>query len=271
MAAAVCTHPLDTLKIRLQTATTKASLVRTVVSMIKSEGILTFYSGLSASLLRQATYSTARFAVYDGLKAYMVKQEKGPLPFYKQLLIGVVGGAAGGLIGSPADLVNVRMQDDGRLPVEQRRGYRNAFHGGYRIIKDEGPLALFRGLGPNVQRAMLMTASQVGSYDIIKQKMLESGYLKDNAFTHFLASTSAGLIATTVTSPVDVLKTRIMTAQAGTYKGTADAFVKVVGSEGFGALFKGWLPAFTRLGPHTVLTFIVYEQLRVVYAKYLAL
>jgi hypothetical protein len=98
------------------------------------------------------------------------------------------------------------MQDDGRLPVEQRRGYKNAIHGGYRIVKDEGLLAIFRGLGPNVQRAMLMTASQVGSYDIVKQQMLASGHFKDSASTHFLASTAAGLIATTVSGQYCLVK-----------------------------------------------------------------
>ncbi|KAJ3215705.1 Mitochondrial dicarboxylate transporter [Dinochytrium kinnereticum] len=261
MFSALCTHPLDTLKIRLQTSTVQSSLVRTTVDIISKEGVLALYAGVSASLLRQATYSTVRFGAYDYLKSKLDARDN----FYKQLFAACVGGAAGGIVGSPADLTNVRMQNDGKLPVEKRRGYKNAFHGIYRIATDEGASALFRGLGPNVQRAILMTASQVVSYDVIKLQMLSTGFFKDNLVTHFGASLSAGLIATTVCSPIDVLKTRIMAAEGKPYSGVTDAFVKILRSEGPSAFLKGWIPSFTRLGPHTIITFIAYEQLKTWY------
>ncbi|KAJ3092301.1 Mitochondrial dicarboxylate transporter [Quaeritorhiza haematococci] len=261
MAAAACTHPLDLLKVRMQTATTKASLVGTVVGMVRNEGLLAFYAGLSASLLRQATYSTARFGVYDAVKARLV-DENGKISPARGLLAGILGGCAGGMVGTPADLVNIRMQNDGKLPLEQRRGYRNVFDGLIKIAKDEGPTALFRGMGPNVQRAILMTASQVTSYDQIKQGLLSTPYFKDNIVTHFSSSLLAGLIATTVTSPIDVIKTRIMTAKGVAYKSSADAAVKIFKAEGFSAFFKGWIPSYSRLGPHTMLTFIFYEQIK---------
>ncbi|TPX38374.1 hypothetical protein SmJEL517_g00193 [Synchytrium microbalum] len=260
--AAVVTHPLDTMKVRLQTSTTKASLVRMVATIIKQEGLTALYAGLTASLLRQATYSTARFGVYDTLKPMLGTDEKGNSSFLAQLTAGVAGGFVGGIVGSPADLTNVRMQNDGRLPPAERRNYKNAIDGLFRIAKDEGPLGLFRGIGPNVTRGVLMTASQVATYDAIKQGLLATPYFKENIVTHFTASTLAGLIATTVTSPIDVIKTRVMSGKPGLYKSTADAFVKIVKNEGPMALFKGWVPAFARLGPHTIVTFIIYEKIK---------
>lgn len=44
-----------------------------------------------------------------------------PLPFYKKLLIAGSAGAVGGVFGTPGDLINVRMQNDIKLPPEQRR------------------------------------------------------------------------------------------------------------------------------------------------------
>ncbi len=38
----------------------------------------------------------------------------------------------------------VRMQADGKLPPEQRRGYKNVFDGLFRITKEEGFLNMFR-------------------------------------------------------------------------------------------------------------------------------
>ncbi|TPX45825.1 hypothetical protein SeMB42_g03776 [Synchytrium endobioticum] len=260
--AAVVTHPLDTMKVRLQTSTTNASLVITAANIIRQEGLMTLYSGLSASLLRQATYSTSRFGVYDTLKPMLGTDEKGNSSIMAQLTAAVAGGFIGGIVGSPADLTNVRMQNDGRLPPAEKRNYKNAVDGLFKIARDEGGLGLFRGIGPNVTRGVLMTASQVATYDAIKQSLLDTPYFNDNITTHFMSSTLAGFIATTVTSPIDVIKTRLMSAKPGIYESTADAFIKIVRSEGPMALFKGWRPAFVRLGTHTIATFMVYEQIK---------
>lgn len=43
---------------------------------------------------------------------------------------------------------------------------------------------------------------------------------------------------------------------------------QMIKTEGFGSLFRGWMPAFVRLGPHTIVTFIVLEQLKKSYKHY---
>lgn len=73
--------------------------------------------------------------------------------------------------------------------------------------------------------------------------------------------------------PTDICKTRIMSAAqsragiAPPYKGTVDAFVKIIRDEGPRALFKGWLPSYSRLGPQTILTFIFLEWMKDVYYR----
>lgn len=92
-------------------------------------------------------------------------------------------------------------------------------------------------------------------------QLLKTKYFKDNLLTHFTASLSAGVVATTITMPLDVLKTRLMNAKPGEYKSIFDCLkhVLMVGPAG---LFKGFIPAFVRLGPHTILTFVFLEQLK---------
>jgi solute carrier family 25 (mitochondrial oxoglutarate transporter), member 11 len=51
------------------------------------------------------------------------------------------------------------------------------------------------------------------------------------------------------------------------YKGAGDVLVKVVRNEGFFALWKGFTPYYARLGPHTVLTFIILEQMNTSYKQ----
>jgi len=43
----------------------KIGIVRQTANIIKADGILALYNGLSASLVRQLTYSTTRFAIYE--------------------------------------------------------------------------------------------------------------------------------------------------------------------------------------------------------------
>ena len=70
-----------------------------------------------------------------------------------------------------------------------------------------------------------------------------------------------GAIATTMTQPLDVLKTRAMNAKPGEFSGALD-LVRYTGRTGPMAFYKGYIPAFVRLGPQTILTFVFFEQLR---------
>ena len=77
----------------------------------------------------------------------------------------------------------------------------------------------------------------------------------------------AGFVATTVCSPVDVIKTRVMSAKEKA--GIWQLLSNIVKNEGFTWVFKGWVPSFIRLGPHTIATFMFLEQHKKLYRKYL--
>ncbi|KAJ2846393.1 hypothetical protein IWW36_004375 [Coemansia brasiliensis] len=262
-AANFFTHPLDLLKVRLQTTKGANGGLTTVVrSIISQQGVLGFYNGISAAVLRQMTYSMARFATYEELKKQMSNSD-GSLPFYRMAAAGITAGAVGGICGTPADIVLVRLQNDGSLPAAQRRNYKNAFDGLYRIARAEGPLGLFKGAVPNVSRAMLMTGAQLCSYDGFKQLLLSTPYFNEGLLLHFSASFLSGFVSTTITSPFDVVKTRVMNAgPQSPYRNLFQAMVLITKEEGVRALYKGWTPSFVRMAPQTILTFIFLEQFR---------
>ncbi len=64
----------------------------------------------------------------------------------------MISGCLGGIAGNPADVVLVRMATDSTLPEAKRRRYRNALDGIQRIIREEGVMALSRGLVPSTVR-----------------------------------------------------------------------------------------------------------------------
>jgi hypothetical protein len=63
--------------------------------------------------------------------------------------------------GAPADLVNVRMQNDCKLPKDQRRNYKHAIDGIVRIWREEGPKKLLNGKNPRFQFFMDISFIQV--------------------------------------------------------------------------------------------------------------
>ncbi|KAK7112808.1 mitochondrial dicarboxylate carrier-like [Littorina saxatilis] len=262
--AACCTHPLDLLKVHLQTQQSgKLNLIQMGIKVVKNDGIMGLYNGLSASVLRQLTYSMTRFAMYETAKKHL-QADGSQMPFYQKVLVAGVSGATGGLVGTPPDMVNVRMQNDVKLPKEQRRNYKHALDGLYRVVKEEGPLKSFNGATMASSRAVLVTIGQLACYDQIKLMMLKTGVFQDNIFLHLTCSTMAGTIATFLTMPLDVMKTRMMNAPPGTYA-TLMACAVDIAKAGPMGFFKGFIPAFVRLGPHTVLTFVFFEQIRQIF------
>ncbi|XP_044234606.1 mitochondrial dicarboxylate carrier isoform X2 [Ursus arctos] len=230
------------------------------LQVVRSDGILALYNGLSASLCRQMTYSLTRFAIYETVRDHVTKGSQGPLPFYKKVLLGSISGCIGGFVGTPADMVNVRMQNDMKLPPHQRRNYAHAVDGLYRVAREEGLKKLFSGASMASSRGMLVTVGQLSCYDQAKQLVLSTGYLSDGVLTHFVASFIAGGCATILCQPLDVLKTRLMNSK-GEYQGVLHCAVETA-KLGPLAFYKGLVPAGIRLMPHTVLTFVFLEQLR---------
>ncbi|XP_005624058.2 mitochondrial dicarboxylate carrier isoform X1 [Canis lupus familiaris] len=238
----------------------KLRMTGMALQVVRSDGILALYNGLSASLCRQMTYSLTRFAIYETVRDHVAKDSQGPLPFYKKVLLGSISGCIGGFVGTPADMVNVRMQNDMKLPPNQRRNYAHALDGLYRVAREEGLKKLFSGASMASSRGMLVTVGQLSCYDQAKQLVLSTGYLTDGVFTHFVASFIAGGCATILCQPLDVLKTRLMNSK-GEYQGVLHCAVETA-KLGPLAFYKGLLPAGIRLMPHTVLTFVFLEQLR---------
>lgn len=218
----------------------------TVAKIVRNDGLVGLYSGISASLLRQLTYSTVRFGVYEELKARYSEAGRDP-PFSRLVVMALGSGFLGGVAGNFADVLNVRMQHDAALPPHERRNYKHAVDGLVRMARHEGPMSCFRGWLPNSSRAAVMTAGQLATYDLFKRLLIKYTPMADTLTTHLSASFLAGLAAATATSPIDVIKTRVMSSNE------KQGILRLVGdiyrSDGIGWIFKGWVPSFLRLGP----------------------
>ncbi|KAF5191953.1 Mitochondrial carrier family [Thalictrum thalictroides] len=265
MLATCVIQPIDMVKVRIQLG--QGSAVQVSRNMIRNEGVGALYKGLSAGLLRQATYTTARLGSFRILtnKALAANDGK-PLPLYQKALCGLTAGAIGASIGSPADLALIRMQADATLPAAQRRNYTNAFNALYRIIQDEGVLALWKGAGPTVVRAMGLNMGMLASYD----QSVE--FFRDNlgfgeASTIVGASAVSGFFASACSLPFDYVKTQIQKMQPDAsgkypYTGSLDCVMKTLKSGGPLKFYTGFPVYCIRIAPHVMMTWIFLNQIQ---------
>ncbi|KAL1505281.1 hypothetical protein ABEB36_004879 [Hypothenemus hampei] len=276
MLASAVVQPLDLLKNRMQMsgqgAKTKEykTSFHVLTDIVRNEGVLTLYNGLSAGLLRQATYTTTRLGIYTWLFDLLSHDGKPP-NFAIKTSIAMLAGVCGAFVGTPADVALIRMTSDGRLPPDQRRNYKNVFDALIRMLKEEGLKTWWKGAVPTMARAMVVNAAQLATYSQSKQVILARSNLQDGIFIHFCASMISGLITSVASMPVDIAKTRIQnlkTVAGAQQTGPIQVLADIVQKEGFFALWKGFLPYYFRIGPHTVLTFIFLEQLNAAYRKF---
>jgi len=139
---------------------------------ISDQGIRSIYTGLSASLMRQMSYSLVRIGSYEEMKRRM--SANGQPSTGKLLLAAGAAGGLGGIAGNPAglpflhchlslgikwfaDIILVRMTSDSIRPPETRYNYRNGITGLISLVKDEGAKNLGRGLGTNAVCALSMS------------------------------------------------------------------------------------------------------------------
>ncbi|KAF2905618.1 hypothetical protein ILUMI_00556 [Ignelater luminosus] len=209
-SAAAC-FPLDLLKTRMQVfgeggKGPKITTFQLAKTIIRKEGILALYSGLSASIARQATYTGVRLGSFQTLIDYFTENGKPPNLIVK-CLCGVVSGAVGGIAGLPADVALTRMAADGNAPLEKRRNYKHVIDAIIRICNEEGFFALYRGLGPTIARAAIINIAQLVSYSQTKEVLLNYGLMQENIFCHTTSSVVSAFVSTVCVLPADIAKT----------------------------------------------------------------
>lgn len=119
ICAATVTHPIDTLKIRLQiqgeVGSTQHRAYKNIFQgffvVVHNEGVKGLYKGITASWMRESIYSSLRLGLYEPFKrALGADDSKKHTPFYLKFLAAGMSGFIGSALANPTDLLKVRMQ-----------------------------------------------------------------------------------------------------------------------------------------------------------------
>ncbi|KAJ0063765.1 hypothetical protein NL108_006712 [Boleophthalmus pectinirostris] len=269
--ADLVTFPLDTAKVRLQIQGESKSrdlqkkyrgVFGTIYTMVKTEGPRSLYSGLVAGLHRQMTFASVRIGLYDSMKQFYTRGS-GDVGIGTRILAGSTTGAMAVAFAQPTDVVKVRFQAQMRLPENGAvKRYDSTISAYKTIARDEGIRGLWKGCLPNIARNSIVNCSELVTYDIIKELILKYKLMADNMPCHFTAAFAAGFCTTIVASPVDVVKTRYMNSVLGQYTGAINCALTMLLKEGPTAFYKGFVPAFLRLGSWNIVMFVSYEQIK---------
>lgn len=270
--AETVTYPLDIVKTRLQiqgelkskNISNSNGMFRITVNIVKQEGFAKLWTGVTPAVYRHLVYTGCRLVFYEQFRD-AIKKNYNVFPLWLAVLVGSSSGALAQFIASPTDLVKVKMQADRQKSNEVKKGVYSTL---VQIYKDGGVKGLWRGSVVNVQRAALVNLGDLATYDLVKQYAMKKFNLNDDYKTHTLASICSGLIAATMGTPADVVKTRIMcqpidTNGKGTiYKSSFHCLQSTIFHEGFLGLYKGFWPTWLRMAPWSLTFWITYEQIR---------
>ncbi|KAK2719462.1 kidney mitochondrial carrier protein 1-like [Artemia franciscana] len=268
------TFPLDTTKTRLQIQGQRSDarfaelryrgMFHALFKISGEEGVRALYSGLGSAVLRQSTYGTIKFGIYYSLKDLIFPGAVDE-NLIANICCGILAGSVSSAIANPTDVLKVRMQACSRS--HKHISLIECFS---RIYREEGVRGLWKGVCPTAQRAAVITGVELPVYDGTKRYLINHGLTADTTTNHLISGAISSLAGAVASTPIDVIRVRLMnqklklnaTTRIVLYKGSVDCLLRTVKTEGFRALYKGFVPTFLRMGPWNLIFFVTYEQLK---------
>ncbi|MCO5611896.1 hypothetical protein L7F22_066155 [Adiantum nelumboides] len=282
-----CLHPLDTIKTKLQTrgaSNLYSGPLDVVVKTFKNQGILGFYSGISAVLVGSMFSSGVYFGTCELGKALLMQVPSFPV-FVVPPVAGAFGNIASSAILVPKELITQRMQAGAKG---------RSWEVFVKIIEKEGLKGLYTGYSAALVRNLPASVLSFSSFEYLKSAwMKRSGKNRLDPWQSVLSGALAGVISSALTTPLDVVKTRLMTQAraefykasyasptssmaaaelqaniaASTYKGITSTLRKIWLEEGWIGLTKGFVPRILYSACFSALGYFAFETARLALVK----
>lgn len=252
-------HPFDTVKTLMQNDTKKEykSAADCVSQLVKKEGPLAVYKGVTAPLAGTGIVFALYFVAYDSCER-VIRSVKGldaakPLSFGDVLICGGSTGVVGSLVLGPAELVKIGQQTAAQKGLDGGFG---ATCG--RLWAESGPRAFTRGLGATMLRDVPGSMAWFGAYEMTKQTLCEDPK-KPTVFQALCAGGMGGLGMWSFALPLDAVKTRVQ-ANLGARVSLAQAARSIFAESGAAGFYRGFLPVMMRAFPANAACFAAKES-----------
>ncbi|XP_029103188.1 solute carrier family 25 member 35 [Scleropages formosus] len=285
--ACLFTNPLEVVKTRMQLQGELQShgsyrvhyrnVFHAFYTIGKVDGLAALQKGLVPGLVYQLFMNGVRLGSYALMEASGYIHADGRVSAIRSTAAGAVAGVVGAFMGSPIYLVKTHLQSQSTSSIAVGHQYK---HQGMRhalmaIHREHGILGLWRGSSAALPRVSIGSAAQLSTFSASKELISDlQVFAKDS----WLVGLSAGMISSMVVvlamTPFDVVSTRLYnqavdhTGKGMLYQGFLDCFSKTLKKEGLMGLYKGLGASYFRLGPHTILSLLFWNELRKIYRLY---
>ncbi|XP_051749591.1 solute carrier family 25 member 45 isoform X1 [Ctenopharyngodon idella] len=256
-------HPLDTVKVRLQTQSVYRGIFDCVVKTYTQEGVHGFFKGMSFPVLSVALSNAVVFGSYSNALDYLDPSHRSSSdhsersPLTAVFTAGCFSGLTQLFVTAPIDLVKVRLQS-------QTTGYkyRGPTHCVAVILREDGVRGLFRGMGALALRDVPCYGLYFLPYEFTCRMLTEKGKQPGNNAV-LVAGGVAGVVTWACATPMDVVKARLQMSGGGgrVYSGLLHCITVSVREEGVRVFFKGLLLNSVRAFPVNAVTFLSFEML----------
>lgn len=318
LVAETGTLPLDLVKVRLQAnPQLYESPIDCFKKTLKSDGVLGLWKGLAPALLRQCCLAGCSMSLYPILRRKLVDNDgKGnngvnnsSLDIVKRLVAGGISGGTAVTLFNWTEVIKTQMQayrvvalphevageaskvgsnsntstitaisKSSSFKVESRKSMREV---AIRIYQNEGIIKGFwKGYKPNLTKVTISGATELGMYDHFKNAIFIPFFGSDGPHVHLLSSGVAGVSAALLTTPYEVITTRLMNTagekkpmasqssstghqlELNKSKGMFRVMRDIYKYEGFKALYSGFAPICARKVLWCSFFFLTYEQIQ---------
>lgn len=281
------TNPLEVVKTRMQLqGELKAhgqysvhyrNALHAFYTIARKDGITSLQRGLVPALFYQFTMNGIRLGTFQVLvNIGFTKNKKGEVSIPRSIVAGAFAGCVGAAVGSPFYMVKTHLQAQANetIAVGHQHPHKSMSHGLYAIYSKHGITGLWKGVSGAIPRVTIGSAAQLSSFSTIKEEIIKTKMFPEKSWLNALvASMMSGLLVTFFMTPFDVVSTRLynqaLDAQGRglLYSGVLDCFFKTLRAESLFGLYKGFGACYFRLGPHTTLSLVFWDELRKLYSS----
>nr|CAH7725087.1 unnamed protein product [Callosobruchus chinensis] len=273
-SAGVLTNPLEVVKHHMEVSKKanfghQKGFLHTGYQVAKRDGLKSLQKGLSPALGAHLVSYGMKLGTYEFLaNRGLTYYESGEVCVPKSIMASTCGGLMGQYFSNPFYLLKTEHAEHQHL---NPRNYLSYTQIAKKIYQERGIRGFFRGATTSLPRALIGT-SQLTSFAVAKETLNKFDlFAQQPFFTTILAAAAAGMVLSVAMTPFDLVLTKMykqaIFAEKQKYSGYLDCMFKIYLKKGLKPFYKGMGPLYLKLGPHTVLCLVFWEELKDIYRK----
>ncbi|CAG8889866.1 unnamed protein product [Penicillium egyptiacum] len=271
-AAKTVVAPLERVKILFQTSHSQFvhysghwnGLIKAARDIQTSYGISALFKGHSASLIRVFPYASINFLANEQFRSAVITSPEKETPL-RRFLCGSMAGAISTFITYPLELIRTRLA----FEIAQRNP--SSWLDMLRKIYFEGHL--YQGITPTMLGILPYAGTSFLTHDQVRDLLRSPTFApytleapsstRLTAFAQLSCGAVAGIVAQTVSYPIDILRRRVQVASVvGTQSGILETIQRIYLERGVRGFYVGLTIGYVKMAPMVATSFYVYDRMK---------